>query len=202
MRAESKMRKTDEQNSKIVTQWLEENIYPKLVTEYHKYDDIVMQTKGIDCTFKFKDILYKCDEKAATAYINKPLHTFAFELSFINRSGYRQMGWFLNDVIETDLYGLVWIDKAAKSPLTNTADIQEIETAYVRKSDILKCLASMGWTLDKIMAKEMMIRQTEGKVYMGNVYENGCKFAYSGHLVEKPVNILIPRKVLVDMRLF
>lgn len=202
MRAESKLRKTDEHNSKIVTQWLEDNLYAKTVTNYHKYDDIENQTKGIDCTFEYQGQNYKCDEKAATAYINNPLHTFAFELSFINKRGNRQMGWLLDDIIETDIYGLIWIDKAKKVPLFEKTDIQEIETAYVRKADILKYLSSIGWTLDKIMAKELMIRQTEGRIYMGNIYENGCKFAYSGHLVEKPINILIPRRVLVDMRIF
>lgn len=202
MREISKLRKTDEKNSNIVTEWLEKNLYSVHTTEYSKKDDLENQIKGIDCTFKIDGIEYKCDEKAAVAFINKPLHTFAFELSFINKFNQIQDGWLLNDDLETDIYGLVWIDKAKSNILTSIDDIEEVTTAYIKKKDILQYLEDLGWSIDNLYRKSDAIRENNGDVYMGNIFKNGCKFAYSKQLVEKPINVLIPREKLIEMKMF
>lgn len=200
-REESTLRRTDIQNSKIVTQYLEKNVYPFKVCSYSRKDDIENQIKGIDCTFRLRGVDYKCDEKAATAFINKPLKTFAFELSFINRANERQDGWLINKDLKTDLYCLIWIDKAKSSILYSYQDIQQIEVIFVKKSDILDYLKNLGWSSENLFKKDQQIRETNGQCEMGNIWQNGCKFSYSQQLVEKPINILIPREMLVNMRI-
>lgn len=192
----SKLRKSDEKNSKIITEWLEKNFYSKYTTDYSRKDDIVNQVKGIDCTFKINGDEYNCDEKAAVAYINKPLNTFAFELSFINKGNNVQDGWLINNELSTDVYLLVWVNKAKKDKLDSIDDIEDIELILVDKLSIINYLESLGWNLKKLKMKDEQIRKSDGNVEMGNVFKNGCKFAYSKHLVEKPINILIPREKL------
>jgi hypothetical protein len=34
---------------------------------------------------------------------------------------------------------------------------------------------------------------------MGNIRKNGCKFAYSEQLIEKPINILLPKEKYMEM---
>ena len=56
--------------------------------------------KGIDVIYK--DFLI--DEKCALDYINKPLSTFAFELSSVNKNGERYDGWLVNKNLVTTHY--------------------------------------------------------------------------------------------------
>lgn len=205
-RKKSDRRKFDIQNSNIITEWLEENLYNKYTTDYIRITDRENQIKGIDSMFKYKDVNYKCDEKAAVDYINSkyPLKTFAFELSFININNERQDGWLLNKDIVTDIYGLIWPKKAKRLPLESIDDIEEIDYAFVKKSSILNYLGMLGWTLDKLAAKENMIRRMEGKTEMGDLNKHGCKFSYTPRekKVENPINVLIPKDILMDMSIF
>lgn len=200
-REASKLRKSDEKNSKIITEWLEKNFYSKYVEEYSRKDDIINQVKGIDCIFKLDGDSLNCDEKAAVAYINKPLHTFAFELSFINKNNEVQDGWFVNKELSTEVYLLVWIDKAKKDKLESIDDIEDIEVILIDKLSLFKYLESIGWGIKQLRLKDEQIRKSDGNTEMGNIYKNGCKFAYSKHLVEKPINILISREKLRTMNM-
>lgn len=198
-REESKLRKKDEQNSRIVTEWLEKNVYSKHTTDYIRREDKEHQVQGIDSTFKIDGVEYHCDEKAAVAYINNPLTTFAFELSFINRANVLQDGWFLSDDVKTDSYLFVWIDKAKSDVLETVDDIEVAEAVLIRKKEIISYLEGKGWTLNRLRLKDKQIRRENGLVNMGNIYRNGCRFSYSKQLVEKPVNILITRDKLREM---
>ncbi len=84
-------------------------IYPKIMKFKYKRIDYLSkggkekQLKGVDLIGnKNKNI----DEKAQLSYIQKSLNTFAFELSFINRSGVKTIGWLIDDKMETDYYFL------------------------------------------------------------------------------------------------
>ena len=72
-------------------------------------------------------------KKSAVSYINKPLFTFAFELSFLDRSGNLHLGWLLNDKNVNNSYLICWINKAKKDNLTEVSDIQEVEIALIKK---------------------------------------------------------------------
>lgn len=200
-RKESSLRKIDEQNSRIITEWLEKNFYNKYVKNYSKKDDLINQVHGIDCTFEYNGREFKCDEKVAAAYINRELRTFAFELSFINRNNEIQDGWLLNEKLLTDSYLLVYINKAKKNILESINDIQETEIILLDKKDILEYLNDLGWSRNGLIIKNQQIRDTDGQTEMGNIWRNGCKFSYSKQLVEKPINVLIPIEELRKMNL-
>lgn len=202
----SKLRKTDERAAAIINRWLEENFYTKEngITEYSCIDDVELQVKGIDTIFVL-DGQYKiaCDEKAAVQYINKPLNTFAFELSFIDRANNTHDGWLLDSAKTNDAYLIVWIDKtidgiAETKQLTHHSQLENITAALVMKQDILNYLDSLGWTAERLRVKTERMRRNPIE-YQGNIYTNGCKFCFSKQLVEKPVNLLISRKQLLQL---
>lgn len=133
MRNESTLRNNDEKKSDIVSKFIEENFYKLKTKNFSRITNKEQQIQGIDVIFDFNDENYVCDEKSAVSYINKPLFTFAFELSFLDRSGNLHLGWLLNDKNVNNSYLICWINKAKTDNLTEISDIQEVEIALIKK---------------------------------------------------------------------
>lgn len=138
------------------------------------------QIKGVDIIFTYNDKQYLCDEKSAVRYRN--LQTFSLELSFINRKNKIQEGWLTNDKYINDSFLFIWLD-----------DDNIMEASLIEKQSLLDYLEhNLGWTKEKLRKKCENIRTNPNEPY-GNIQTNGCKFSFSKHLVEQPINILLPR---------
>lgn len=192
----------DLNGEKAVHDFLLQHFYDQ-VSNFCECHDKKTQLKGIDTTFTLNDIDYRCDEKAALDFTNgqkgRKLNTFCLELSFLNRKDELMEGWFLNDKMDNNSYLFVWIDKSDFDIIHDASEIREAEIALVLKSDIYEYLESIGWDKEKLRMKDDKIRN-EGDTNFGNVYQNGCKFAYSEYLSEKPINILLTRYTYRHMK--
>lgn len=193
----SQLRQEDEKNADIVSTFLDQKFYNQ-TSNFRRVYNKKEQCQGIDVTFTYNNEEYICDEKAAIRYINQNLQTFSMELSFYNRHGDLNVGWLLNKENINNSYLFVWIDKAKKDLLTSTDDIQQIQIALVKKEKIKEYLKSLGWSEERLILKSERIRNNPSE-YLGNIRYDGIKFSYSKHLVEKPVNILISRDILVKI---
>ena len=185
----SERRKIDENNERIVAEFLKKEFYDKYTTNYRHCDTKSEQVSGIDTIFDIGDKHYECDEKAATSYINKGLNTFILELSFLDRYERRRTGWFLDSTKINNSYLFVWIDNAKNDILESVDDILDCEIALVKKDAIWNYFNSIGLTNEMI----------ENKVDEILTYDNfnnrlkGVKFCYSDRLFEKPINIILKR---------
>lgn len=169
----------DTLTSTEVEKFLDANFYVKPVERVY---DKERQIMGIDVVFGDHFI----DEKCATDYINKPLKTFSFELSSVDRNGNRYTGWLLNDKLKTTHYLLCYINKCKVDKNPKMEDIFEMETIYVAKEVIKQYLEDKGIDLKNLSSvKENSI--------------GGLRIVRSGHKAEKPMNILIPREVLRNL---
>lgn len=187
----SKLRKYDETAEGIVCKFLDDKFYNR-VELFDRKNDINNQVDGIDTTFEFKGTSFLCDEKAAIRYVNKKLNTFAFELSFINKAGNRQEGWFLDNNKRTNSYLLCYINRAQYDSISSVEDILEAEVILVTRDKLIKFLDAKGWSKKLIKLKCDRIIHKEDRKF-GDIYIDGVKFSYSDHLYEQPVNILISR---------
>lgn len=193
----SQLRKTDEILSNVISDFLDTNFY-KNTTNFNRIFDKERQIIGVDTIFTLNDVEYVCDEKAAVQYINKYLKTFALELSFFNRGNIEMDGWLLNDTNVNNSYLFCWIDKAKTNKPTSITDILDIEIALVKKENIYDYLTKIGWNKDNLLAKTQKIRINESE-YLGDLYDDGCRFCKSFQLVERPINILLKRDTLIDL---
>ena len=195
MREESKFRVSDEKIESINNQFLEKYFYNVLTEKFIRNTNKKLQISGIDTIFIYGGIQYCCDEKVAAHYINKPLHTFAFELSFIDRAGQLRDGWFLDNKKQNDCYLLCWIDEAKVDKPKSIDDIISGEIILIRKDKLLEYLETVGWDINRLRIKAKEIR-FDGNSNFGNLKDNGVKFSFSNNLVEKPINLIIPRDIL------
>lgn len=185
-RAESTLRQEDVKLSDKVYEFLDKNFYSTEVSNFERATDKLRQISGIDVIFDIGDKHYIADEKAAVRYRN--LKTYTLELSFINRANEVQDGWLINENQLNNSYVFVWLDK------DEYIGKESITVAVIEKQRILDYLNKKGWTRENLVKKMNYIR--EGKqTYMGDVYKDGCKFIFSTQLVEKPINIQLPRNV-------
>lgn len=189
-RKESTLRTEDVRLSDKVYEFLDKNFYSTEVTNFERVTDKLRQVSGIDVIFDIGDKHYIADEKAAVRYRN--LKTYTLELSFINRNNEVQNGWLINEGQVNNSYVFVWLDK------DEYIGKESITVAVIEKQRILDYLSKKGWTKENLIKKMNYIREGR-ETYMGDIYQDGCKFIFSKHLVEQPINIQLPRNIYMAL---
>ena len=205
-RERSKRREANVKNTETVERFLDKFLY-KPENGFEKTERIFdkqRQVSGVDVISTIDGTKWYVDEKAATDYVNKNLTTFSLELSFINRAGEIQDGWFLNNKLSTTAYLFVWVDSGITEEIQEDVNlitengITSLTAALVKKKDIKTYLENLGWSEHNLRSKAIKIRYNKPE-NMGEIVENGVKFCFSRKFVEGPVNILLPRQKLIDL---
>jgi hypothetical protein len=195
---EMSVREYDEHCEQVMSQFLDKYFYNAInPTSFERVQDKERQVKGIDVVMEINDNTYSIDEKAAIRYTNG-LKTFALELSFLNRKGILQEGWLTDERKINDYFVFVWINKIEDTLIKDISSLKDVDVALVSKNKIMEHFESIGWTKEKLKAKDNKIRN-ENDTNLGNINANGCKFSYSDRLFEKPINILLPKETYINI---
>ena len=106
----------------------------ELGLDVKRIDDKKEQVSGVDAILTCERLGIKdvaVDEKCASAYWNKKINTFSFELSFLKFGNLRQ-GWFVNENLKTEYYNICWLNATKK--WFKCEDITWFEMALVNKN--------------------------------------------------------------------
>lgn len=193
----SDIRKEDVKMEEINNSFLNKYFYKAYCDKFIYNKTKKLQTLGIDVIFILNNKQYNCDEKIAANYINKKLNSFSFELSFINRGGQLQDGWFIDKNKVNNSYLFCWIDNADSNKPKSIDEIRSVEVVLITKYNVNKYLESIGWDRDKLVLKSAKIRNKE-TTNLGNISSDGIKFCFSEQFVEKPINFILSRQTLRD----
>jgi hypothetical protein len=190
-------RKYDEHCEKIISSILDEYFYTEPgITLFERVTNKQLQINGVDTLFSLNGKNYTVDEKAAIRWIG--LKTFSLELSFLGKNDQIKIGWLLDKNKINDYFVFVWINELNHETIQDISSIKNIDVALVSKEKILNHLYSLGWDIDKLHKKTFQIRNEENP-YMGDIIKNGCKFSFSKHLKEQPINILLPKETYLEL---
>ena len=173
--------------------FLDKYLYDRLNVKYDRKTDKDNQLKGIDIVLGNK----KIDEKAALSYINVPIKTFSFEISFINRANNVHQGWLFNDELETEYYMIIYPNGSVSDVKSVKAeDFDNVECLLISKKKILDYI---GDEKDYILEMNDWLREKEhnGKFVIEDTYK--YNMFVSQYLKEKPVNILIGKNNLYKL---
>lgn len=178
---------------------------------YKRCDEKSLQLVGQDLTIATKNGQHIVDEKCATSYWNKPLNTFAMELSFDmcdkqsgEPIGKRYDGWFINPNITTTLYSLGYVSADNEEDL-HKGRLSSFECILIKKQAIADYLKDTFKVESIWEIEDRFIDAIEDE--HGNAYRNGkggwawivnddIKLVRSDNLAEKPINIVISKNVL------
>ncbi len=191
----SSFRSKDESGEKEVAKFLDEKFYK--ATDFERIFTKDLQIKGVDTMFSIGSEKIYCDEKVALNYINRYLNTYSFELMFINRAHKEQVGWFNDSSKITTHYLLCYITKCKVDRYPRKEDIEEMEVILISRKALYKYLVDKGLDYNTITSKVENINKGID-IDMGNI-KDGYKFSKSPKFVESPVNILIPKDILIDL---
>lgn len=190
-------REYDEHCEKVMGEFLDKYFYNENIEgTITRVKDRSLQVKGVDVVIDDGDVKFYIDEKAAIRYVG--LKTFALELSFINRQGDVNTGWLLDNKKINDYFLFVWINELNGTEIKDISSIKNVDVALVSKISIFRHLNSLGWTKNNLLEKDHRIRNNEDE-YMGNILKDKCKFSFSNHLIEKPINILLPKETYMEI---
>lgn len=190
-------REYDEHCEKVMGEFLDKYFYNENIEgTITRVKDRRLQVKGVDVVIDDGDVKFYIDEKAAIRYVG--LKTFALELSFINRQGDINTGWLLDNKKINDYFLFVWINELNGTEIKDISSIKNVDVALVSKASIFSHLISLGWTKNNLLEKDHRIRNNDEE-YMGNMLRDKCKFSFSNHLLEKPINILLPKETYMEI---
>ena len=190
-------RKYDEHCEKIISSILDKYFYTEPgITLFERETNKQLQINGVDTLFSLNGKNYMVDEKATIRWVG--LKTFSLELSFLGKDDQIRTGWLLDENKINDYFLFVWINELNHETIQDISSIKNIDVALVSKEKILKHLSSLGWTSERLIGKDYQIRNCD-KPYLGDIKKNGCKFSFSKHLKEQPINILLPKETYIEL---
>ncbi|MBM6964682.1 hypothetical protein H6A37_12795 [Phocaeicola plebeius] len=201
--AKSVLRGRDMNVEREIAKFLDKHLYSqKIFTQSNRTDDIDSQLHGSDIiisipTKGLNNVIV--DEKAQTQYINKPLPTFSLELSFIASDGKIIEGWLTDKEKVTEYYLFQWIHKSDSDWNIKSEDIKKIEYALVSRGSILDYLASHGYSVEELKKKDAEIRAKNQKGQHDKSEGKDFWFFHSTNLAESPINIVLRKKVLLEL---
>ncbi len=189
----------DMETERIISQYIDKYLYSdSKFTKATRTDCKEEQLSGSDIIISVPSYnIYNAivDEKASTHFLTKSLPTFALELSFISQKGEIIEGWFTDSNKKTEYYLLMW-PHANKDWNIEFEDIEYIDYTLVKRSDILNWLKTEGYTTTRLREKAHIIRnEISENGPIDKTYNKDFYFYLTTKLAEKPINIIIKRKV-------
>ena len=142
--------------SKIITAFLDKFFYDRLksdgaIEDFTRYNsDKEVQFDGVDVVIKSKGKSFLIDEKAQAHYGKRPLPTFAFETSYLNKAGEKKEGWLTDKKKRTDFWLVVWPTIKHDGKLFYEDDIQKMELMLIARKSLLSYFEQYGWDTGEI----------------------------------------------------
>lgn len=186
----------DKRKEELFAKWLDDNFYNKYIDDYDKIErntDEILQKKGVDViVVKKNGQIEFVDEKATLHYINKDIKTFAFEVLNVN-SG--KKGWIFNEDYKTTYYLLAW-PNATDDSIPNSDAFSKSRIMTIKKEEVINLLACNNVTKDNIQNLIEEGRKKTSPSERNYVIGNGVKLNFNFELKERPINLVIDRKIL------
>lgn len=194
-------RTKDDKDEKIVSEFADEYFYPQFADKWERNTDISTQIKGLDVTVTGSTgSIYTIDEKASTHWIGKKLQTFSQELSFVNKFGKIQNGWFLDTNCINDYFVEIWIDDVSSSEkiLNDWHDITDATIVLLKKEDMYQRLRNDNIHGEQCLKICQDLRDKESNKSESDYYNQYKLCVQPKNKRERAGNILFSRNVLVN----
>ncbi len=189
----------DKKLEELFSQFLDENFYEKLVKEqlildWYRVNEEELQKQGKDVILVVSATEEKIiDEKATLHYINKDIPTFAFEI--INQQS-GKIGWLFDDEKETEYYLLAWPN--GNEINERKVDFISSKILLIKRINVIKLLEEHG--LDKVKIFELTRKYSDIATPCCNKFTlaDGVKLNFNFRLHERPINLVISRRLLIE----
>jgi|GEM_PF-1516136 len=194
----------DLNREKILAAYLD-RIYKLKGYSVERTTNINKQYRGVDLILQKDGKVLFVDEKAQLHYLNSDLPTFTFELSYLNKSGFINTGWFLDESKETNFYFLVTniMLRDNLKVLRMPEDIDTLKITAVSRELLKEYLSKKGLTTRQLSEYDAAIRHKtqygRNSIKELDSKKEGLMF-YTAHLQEKPMNLQLRLDFLIEAK--
>lgn len=215
----SSYRAQDMRAKRALAGFMDDCFYSKLASRqggsltFKRMTDRASQQAGIDVCIETDGRRMLIDEKASLYYSNTMIPTFAFELDSI-RPGHPGLlpGWFVDERLETGYYMLIWPN--VKCTRKNGSwmrkeildlsrdDFTIVEAMLLKRTDLQTALEQQGYDRKRLADCAVRFRRECRSVPeridkpFNERLNKDLQLSYSGHLAERPVNLVIRKEFL------
>ena len=200
-------RAEDVRIEQVCGRFLDKHFYAKLGCKFERNAELSSQYLGVDVTIWSEHGTFIIDEKVKYyGTINKPIGCPSFELTRRDRAGNRGIGWYASEKQLTNTYLFITPFLAeGDQPLQITDDnLSALQVLIVPKKAVQQLVKSCGLSDVGLLERAESLAQTDDLNYQNKAYDriaaNKLWLTYSAVLREQPVNMVIPRDVLKQLK--
>ena len=200
-------RKLDTLIEHNIANFLDENFWSKLHPfKFIRQTEKKYQFQGIDVTLISKTNLSVHFDEKSKIYncLNSILQYPSFEISFVNRAGVVQNGWFYQN-LSTDYYSFVGVYAVNGNNnincLSSSTAISACDLLWVKKQDVVDFvqqdiqLSDLYNDAKELRAESKSLGQSKNRKYYKNFW-----ITHSNRLFESPVNLVMQRNTLENFK--
>ena len=138
--------------------------------------------------------------------INKPIGCPSFEITRKDRAGRRGIGWYASEKLLTNVYAFISPFLAeGDSPEQITDDnLSALQVLIVPKKAVQQLVKSYGLSDVDLLERAEQLADSDDLNYQQKAYDriaaNKLWLTYSAGLREQPVNMVVPRDVLKQLK--
>ena len=200
-------RAEDVRIEQVCGRFLDKHFYAKLGCKFERNAELSSQFLGVDVTLESEHGTFVIDEKVKYyGSTNKPISCPSFELTRRDRAGRRGIGWYASEKQLTNTYLFITPFLAeGDQPWQLTDDnLSAVQILIVPKKAVQQLAKSYGLSETSLLERAEQLADSEDLNYQQKSYDriaaNKLWLTYSAGLREQPVNMVVPRDVLKQLK--
>ena len=200
-------RAEDVRIEQVCAKFLDDNFYSKLGCKFERNSVLSSQYLGVDVTIWSQHGTFLIDEKVKYyGTINKAIDCPSFELTRIDRAGNRSIGWYASGKQLTNTYLFIspFLAEGDQPQQITDNNLSAVQILMVPKKSVSQLAKSCQLSdIDIIERAEALADDVylnwQQKAY-DRIAPNKLWLTYSAGLREQPVNMVVPREVLKQLK--
>ena len=200
-------RAEDVRIEQVCGRFLDKHFYAKLGCKFERNAELSSQFLGVDVTVWSEHGTFVVDEKVKYyGSINKPIGCPSFELTRRDRAGNRGIGWYASEKQLTNTYLFItpFLAEGDQPQQLTDDNLSALQILMVPKKAVQQLVKSYGLSDTSLLERAEQLADSDDLNYQNKAYDriaaNKLWLTYSAGLREQPVNMVVPRDVLKQLK--
>ena len=200
-------RAEDVRIEQVCGRFLDKHFYAKLGCKFERNAELSSQYLGVDVTVWSEHGTFVIDEKVKYyGTINKPIGCPSFELTRRDRAGNRGIGWYASEKQLTNTYLLItpFLAEGDQPQQLTDDNLSAVQILMVPKQAVQQLVKSYGLSDTSLLQRAEQLADSDELNYQNKAYDriaaNKLWLTYSAGLREQPVNMVVTRDVLKQLK--
>ena len=200
-------REEDVRIEQVCGRFLDKHFYAKLGCKFERNAELSSQYLGVDVTVWSEHGTFVIDEKVKYYQsINKPIGCPSFELTRRDRAGNRSVGWYASEKQLTNTYLFItpFLAEGDQPQQLTDDNLSALQILIVPKKAVQQLAKSYGLSDIGLLERAEQLADSDDLNYQRKAYyriaANKLWLTYSAGLREQPVNMVVPRDVLKQLK--